>query len=442
MKLVKQAIKNKEIKNRIVFTLMMLIVFGVGSNIPIPGINHEILAQIFSGDEYGLFDLFNLFTGGSFQNFTLFAVGISPYITASIIVQLLTISFPYFEELSKEGATGKKKMSAITRYLAIVLALIQATGISLGLFRKTLISTDTMSVLMIILLLTAGTGFLIWLGEQISEFGIGNGMSMIIFAGIIARMPVEVNDIIVKTKDGTLSYIADALIVLGAILIIIAVVIFQDGVRKVPLQYGQRTTKGRVYGKESSFLPIKVNTAGVVPIIFALAVLQLPITMTYFAPNSEFTSWIVKYMSPSGNPGIWIYMGLSIILIIAFTYFYTSIIFKPDEIAKNLMQSNGHIPGIRPGKETKEYLKGISNRLCLLSAIFLSIVSILPTLIGTFTPLNLTFGGTSVLIMVGVAIEAVSQIENRLLMEQKHGFLRSTTPCLKAGSCIKNNASH
>lgn len=423
MDTIKHALKNKDIRNKIIVTILMLAIYGIGSSLPVPGINHNTLNEVFNGQNAGLFDLFNLFTGGSFQNFTIFALGVTPYITASIIIQLLTIGFPYFEKLSKEGDTGRKKMATITRYLAIILALVQAIGMTFGLFRNAVITTTVLSFCMIIILLTAGTAFLMWLGEQINEYGIGNGMSLLIFAGIVMRLPVEIRDIVIKTKEGTLSFVSDILIIIFALAIIVGIVVVQDGVRKIPVQYAKRVVGTKAYGGQSTHIPMKVNAAGVIPIIFALSFLQLPLTLAYIWPDSSVSIFLSKYLSPSGQPGVWIYMSLNVILTIAFTFFYTNVVFKADDIAKNLASNGGSIPGIRPGKTTEEYLQNVNMRLTMISALFLAAVSILPTLISQFTPIDLTFGGTSLLILVGVAIDTAKQLENRLVMNNYGGFL-------------------
>lgn len=423
MDTIKHALKNKDIRNKMIFTVLMLAIFGIGTSLPVPGINHDTLKEVFNGQNAGLFDLFNLFTGGSFQNFTIFALGVTPYITASIIIQLLTIGFPYFEKLSKEGDTGRKKMATITRYLAIILALVQAIGMTFGLFRNAVITTTVLSFCMIIILLTAGTAFLMWLGEQINEYGIGNGMSLLIFAGIVMRLPVEIRDIVIKTKEGTLNFVSDILIIIFALAIIVGIVVVQDGVRKIPVQYAKRVIGTKAYGGQSTHIPMKVNAAGVIPIIFALSFLQLPLTLAYIWPDSSVSIFLSKYLSPSGQPGVWIYMSLNVILTIAFTFFYTNIVFKADDVAKNLASNGGSIPGIRPGKTTEEYLQNVNIRLTMISALFLAAVSILPTLISQFTPIDLTFGGTSLLILVGVAIDTAKQLENRLVMNNYGGFL-------------------
>lgn len=415
---------NKEIRKRILFTVCMLLLFAVGSNLPVPSINKTVLSQMFSNGNMGVFELFNLFTGGAFKNFTVLALGITPYITASIIVQLLTIAFPYFENLSKEGDTGRKKMASITRYLAVVLALIQAIGLSFGMFKRAIVDQSAISMIMIVMLLTAGTAFLMWLGEQINEFGVGNGMSLLIFAGIVERLPSGVQSIVSKMKEGELSFVAVIAIVILVILLIAGINYVQQGVRKIPVQYAKRVVGRKTYGGQTTHIPMKLNAAGVIPIIFSLSLIQFPLTLTYFKPNAAVSVFLSKYLSPSGSVGVYVYGLLNIVLIIAFTYFYTAVIFKPDEVSKNLANAGGMIPGIRQGKETESYLRGIMNRLCLPSALFLAAVATLPTIVSQFTNLNMGFGGTSILIMVGVALDTVQNIENRGLQDKYVGFLK------------------
>ena len=418
-----KAWKSKEIRTKMIFTLLMLVVFRIGSNIPVPGINREYLSQMFSG-ETGLLDLFDLFSGGSFSNFTVFALGVTPYITASIIVQLLTIAFPYFERLSKEGNEGRKKMATITRYMTVVLGLIQAVGLTIGLFRKAVIDQSAFNIITIVMILTAGTAFLMWLGEKINEYGVGNGISMLIFGGIIARLPSAIRGVAAQVKDGSVSVIAVITLIIVAILVTMAIIEVQQGVRKIPVQYAKRVVGRKMYGGQSSHIPMKVNHAGVIPIIFSISLLQFPLTITYFCPGSGFADFVTKYLSPSGNPGVWIYAGLNIVLTLFFTYFYTAIMFKPDEVADNMRQSGGFIPGIRPGVATVEYLTKVMNRLCLAGGVFLAAVATIPTIVSVWTPFNFSFGGTSLLIMVGVALDIVQQLENQLLMRNYQGFLK------------------
>ena len=418
------ALKVKEIRKSILFTLLMLVIFRIGSNLPVPGINHEYLDQMFSGDNMGLFELFNLFSGGSFGNFTIFALGVTPYITASIIVQLLTIAFPYFENLSKEGLEGRKKMSMITRYMTVVLALVQGLGLTFGLFKQAIVDQSIFNYIVITVLLVAGTAFLMWLGEQINEYGIGNGISLLIFGGIIARLPGGIASIWQRYQDGGLTIISLILLIAGALLVIAFIVCVQQAERRVPVQYAKKVIGRKSFGGQSTHIPIKVNQAGVIPIIFAMAILQFPLTIMYFFPNSGFYNFCNKYLSPTGSPGVWIYAALNILLIIFFNYFYTAVTFKPDEVSLNLKQGGGFIPGIRPGKATRDYLQNISDRLCLVGGIFLALVAILPTVLSQYTGLNVHFGGTSLLIAVGVALDTMKQLESRMVMRNYQGFLR------------------
>lgn len=415
---------SKETREKLIFTILILAVFAVGTSIPVAGVSKEALSQIFTNDNSGLFDLYNLFTGGSFQNFTLFALGVTPYITATIIVQLLTIAFPYFENLSKEGETGRKKMTTITRFMTIVLALLQASGMTWGLFRQAVIDKTIFTSIVIVLTLTAGTTILMWLGEQINEYGVGNGMSLLIFAGIAMRLPSQVGTVVRLAKEGTLSWVAVALVVICAVAVVMGIIYVQGGIRKIPIQYAKRVIGRKQYGGESTHLPIKLNSSGVIPIIFAVSVLQLPLTMTFFFPNSAYSDFIGKYLSPNGSVGVWVYMVLNALLTIAFTFFYTGIVFKPEEISDNLRKNGGTIPAIRPGKPTEEYLKRTSYRMSWLDALFLAAVATLPTLVGAFTPLDLSFGGTSLLILVGVAMDTMQQLKNRELMMVNRGFLQ------------------
>ena len=426
LKTVAQAWKVPEIRSKMIFTLLMLVVFRIGSNIPVPNINRSVLSEMFTGDA-GLFDLFDLFSGGSFSNFTIFALSITPYITASIIVQLLTIAFPYFENLAKEGMEGRKKMAQITRYMTVVLALIQAIGLTVGLFRQAVVDKSAFSVIVVILVLTAGTAFLMWLGEQINDRGIGNGISLLIFGGIVARIPSGVRSISTLYGDGGISLVTIILFVIAAVLVTAGVVLIQEGQRRIPVQYAKRVVGRKMYGGQSTHIPIKVNQAGVIPIIFALSLLQFPLTITYFlSQDNGFSVWVMKWLSPSGNPGVWIYGVLNVILIIFFTYFYTGITFNPNEVANNMKANGGFIPGIRPGKATEDYLNKVMSRVTIVGAIFLALIATLPTIISVMVPAlkGIHFGGTSLLIAVGVALDTVRQLENQMLMRNYQGLLK------------------
>ena len=424
LKTISQAWKVAEIRSKMIFTLLMLLIFRVGSNIPVPNIDRSVLSQMFAGDT-GLLDLFDLFSGGSFSNFTIFALSITPYITASIIVQLLTMAFPYFENLAKQGMEGRKKMAQITRYMTVVLALVQAIGLTIGLFRRAVVDKSAFSIIIMVLVLTAGTAFLMWLGEQINERGIGNGISLLIFAGIVARMPSAIRSLVTSYSDGALNLISLILLLVAAVLVIMGVVLIQEGQRRIPVQYAKRVVGRKMYGGQSTHIPVKVNQAGVIPIIFALSILQFPLTITYFMNQQNgFSVFVQKWLSPSGNPGVWVYAVLNIVLIIFFTYFYTQITFNPEEISNNMKSNGGFIPGIRPGRATTEYLGKVSSRVTIVGAIFLALIATLPTIISVFTSLNIHFGGTSLLIAVGVALDTVRQLENQMLMRNYQGFLK------------------
>jgi len=419
-----KAWKIPELRRKIIFTLLMLVVFRIGSNIPVPGIDRSMLEQMFSG-EYGLFDLFDLFSGGAFGNMTIFALSITPYITASIILQLLTIAIPSLERLAREGLEGRKKITAYTRYLTVLLAVIQAVGMTLGLFRRALISTDVFSIIIIVVTLTAGTAFLMWLGEQINEHGIGNGISLIIFGGIVARLPAAIHTTWTKYQNAEVSLMTIILFLVFALVIILGIIEVQQGQRRIPVQYAKRVVGRKMYGGQSTHIPLKVNQAGVIPVIFAMSILQFPLTITYFMdPNSSFSLWVTKWLSPSGSPGVWIYAIFYALLTIFFTYFYTAVTFNPMEVANNMKQNGGFIPGIRPGRATVDYLSKVMNRISFVGAVFLAAVAVLPTLVSQFTALDVHFGGTSLLIAVGVALDTMRQLEQQMVMRNYSGFLK------------------
>ena len=425
LKTVAQAWKIAEIRSKMIFTLLMLVVFRIGSNIPVPNIDRSVLAQMFTS-EAGLFDLFDLFSGGSFSNFTIFALSITPYITASIVIQLLTV-FPYFERLVKEGVEGRKKMAQITRYLTVVLALVQAIGLTVGLFRSAVVDKSAFSIIVIVLVLTAGTAFLMWLGEQINEKGIGNGISLLIFAGIVARIPSGLRSLFVSVQEGQMSIVTLILFALFALVGIVVVILIQEGQRRIPVQYAKRVVGRKMYGGQSTHIPMKVNQSGVIPVIFAMSLLQFPLTITYFlSADNGFSMFVQKWLSPSGNPGIWVYGILNIILIIFFTYFYNAMTFNPAEVADNMKTNGGFIPGLRPGKATEEYLAKVMARLSIVGAIFLAAVATLPTILGALVPSlsGIHFGGTSLLIAIGVALDTVRQLEQQMVMRNYQGFLK------------------
>ena len=413
-----------DIRKKIVFTLVMLLIFRIGAQIPVPGIDRVVLEQTFNS-ETGLFALFNLFSGGAFSQFTIFALSITPYITASIILQLLTIAIPSLERLAREGEEGRKKIAQYTRYMTVVLAIIQAIGVSIGLFRQALISTDFFSVAVIVLVLTAGTAFLMWLGEQINEHGIGNGISLIIFAGIVSRLPSAIQEIWTKLADGSMSIVTVIVFAIFCVLVIVGIIYVQQGQRRIPVQYAKRVVGRKMYGGQATHIPLKVNQAGVIPVIFAMSFLQFPLTITYFMDaESGAAAFIEKWLSPMGSPGVWVYAAFNVLLIVFFTYFYTSVTFNPLEVAHNMKANGGFIPGIRPGRATVEYLNKVMTRITFVGAIFLAAVAILPTLVSELGGLNFHFGGTSLLIAVGVALDTMKQLEQQMVMRNYSGFLK------------------
>jgi preprotein translocase, SecY subunit len=419
-----QAWKIPDIRKKIVFTLLMLLVFRLGANIPVPGINRDVLEQVFSGNT-GLFGLFDLFSGGAFSNFTIFALSITPYVTASIILQLLTIAVPSLEALAKEGTEGKKKIAQYTRYLTVGLAFIQAIGLSVGLFRQALVSKDFFSITVIVLTLSAGTAFLMWLGEQINENGIGNGISLIIMAGIVHRIPAAIHNTYVKLTAGEIGIVTIVLFLIFALLVVVGIIMIQQGQRRIPVQYAKRVVGRKMYGGQSTHIPMRVNQAGVIPVIFALSLLQFPLTITYFVKAGAFSEFVKTWFSTSGNIwGVLVYCTLNVLLIMFFTFFYTAIVFNPMEVANNMKANGGFIPGIRPGRSTIEYLNKVMTRITFVGAVFLAFIAVLPTVISHNTALDMRFGGTSLLIVVGVALDTMKQLESQMVMRNYQGFLK------------------
>lgn len=415
----RNAWKIPDLRKKMLYTLIMIAIFRLGTAIPVPGIDKSKLATLFAGDD-GLLGFFNLMSGGAFKNFTIFALGISPYITASIIVNLLTIAFPTLEAISKEGPEGRKKLTQYTRYGTVILALIQAFGISVGLFRNAFITYDSISVFVSIVTLTAGTAFLMYLGEKITENGIGNGISLFIFAGIIARFPTGVLSTFGKFQNGEVGILNILLFGVIIVAVIVAVIYIQQGTRKVPVQYAKKVVGRKMYGGQTTHIPLKVNQAGVIPVIFSVSILMFPLTIAQFWPTGSVYTWLKANMGPQSI----VYNILYVILIIFFTYFYTSVTFNPVEVASNMKQNGGFIPGIRPGKPTEEYLQRTLSRITIAGALFLAAIAVLPTVLLAFSKLQISFGGTPLLIAVGVALETSKQIEAQMVMRHYQGFLK------------------
>ncbi len=415
------------IRKKIGFTLLMLLVFRIGAHIPIPFMNRELLQEMMGSG--GLFDFFNTFSGGSLKRFSVFALSIMPYITASIIIQLLTVVIPYLERLSKEGEEGRKKIVQYIRYGTVVLGFINGIGLTIGLKNALFIPQESLRIpiyLMIALVLTAGTAFLMWLGEQITEKGIGNGISIIIFAGIVAGVPDAIKYLVGLLKVGEISWFSIIGLLIIAALIIAGVVFIQEGQRRIPVQYAKRVVGRRVYGGQSSHIPLKVNQAGVIPIIFGISLMAFPATIATWLPQtSGFAMFANKWLTMNGSIYSIPYLTMYAVLIIFFTYFYTGITFNPVEVADNLKKYGGFIPGIRPGRPTSDYLFKILSKVTLAGGIFLALIAVLPSLVIGLTGVqNIYLGGTSLLIVVSVALETMKQMEAQLMQRHYQGFLK------------------
>lgn len=413
------AFRIREIRNKILFTIGILAIYRLGANITIPGVDATvILAQV----ETGVLGMMDLFAGGALGNFAVFSLGIMPYITATIIMQLLQVVIPKLEQLSKQGEGGRRKINQISRYLTVVLALIQAVTMTF-FFRNfgAIPNFNIPNVVLIVITLTAGTTLIMWLGELININGIGNGISLIIFANIVSRMPGQV--ISLFRLQGT-NYFFLALFVILTIGIIMAIIMIQQGERKIPVQYAKRVVGRKVFGGQSTYLPLKVNQSGVMPIILAIAILLFPATIAQFIPNPWIQSF-AEALSPSAQGNINpIYAISYTILIIIFAYFYTAITFNPIDTADNLRRYGGFIPGIRPGRNTADYLTNVLNRITLPGAVFLAIVALLPEVLINYLQIPFRFGGTSILITVGVALDTMRQLESQLTMRDYEGFLK------------------
>ena len=424
----RNAWKIPELRKKIIFTLIVLLIYRLGNAVPVPYVNVSALSTYFSEQLAGtVLGLYNAMSGSAFSRATVFALGIQPYINASIIIELLTIAIPALERLAKdEGEDGKKKIQAITRYSTIGLGLLMGFAYYVMLKNYNLLNegqTGFLYALVIILTFTAGGTFLMWMGEQIDEFGIGNGISMILFAGIISRIPTLVSTLIKDLGNGTLAWYTAILLILGVLLIMVFIVFITNAERRIPVQYAKRVVGRKVYGGQSTHLPIKVNMSGVLPIIFAQSIASLPATIVAFVDisGSSFWTWMNTYIF---DPTCAVYLVIYFLLIIAFSYFYATIQFNPVEIANNLKKNGGFIPGFRPGKPTADFILKVINKITLFGALYLGIVEILPIIVGDIIGDNtLSIGGTSVIIVVGVALETVKALEAQMLMRHYKGFL-------------------
>lgn len=435
-KTLKNALKIKEIRKKLLFTFLMLVVIRFGSQLPAPGINTGFFANWFeqqmqSGDAFNFFDAF---TGGSFMRMSILALNITPYITSSIIMQLMTIAIPKLEEMQREGADGRKKIASITRYVTVALALIESSAMAIGFGRQGLLQTyNVFSVITVIAALTAGSAFLMWIGERITENGVGNGISIVLTINILSRVPQDISLLFQKFVIGrsiAKGVVAAIIIIAVILLMVVLVIILNDGVRRIPVQYAKKVQGRKMVGGQTTNLPLKVNTAGVIPVIFASSLMQIPsIAVSLFNINSSgFWSHFLmgvnsNYWCDPQRPVYSIGMVVYIALVIVFAYFYTSITFNPIEIAENMKKQGGFIPGIRPGKPTSEYLTKVLNRIVFIGAVGLTIVCVVPYFFNGIFGASVSFSGTSLIIIVSVVLETIKQIESQMMVRNYKGFL-------------------
>ena len=418
----RNAWKTEDIRRKILFTLFVILIYRLGNAVPVPYVNIDALSGYFNQMQNTIFGMLNVMSGGAFANATIFALSIQPYINASIIIQLLGIAFPKLGNLSKEGGEeGKKKIAAITRYTTVGIGLLQGFAYYMMIKGYGFLTTDGQSLwaaIVIILTFTSGSALIMWLGEQITEFGIGNGISIILFASIVSRFPTDVYNMINSAANGTTPVWVTALMLLGALAMIVLIVLINDSERRLPVQYAKRVVGRKMYGGQSTHLPMKVNMSGVLPIIFAQSIATLPATIAAFTGHSD-SAWASTTSIP--------YAIIYFLLIIFFAYFYSTIQFNPVEVANNLKKNGGYIPGFRPGKPTSEFIKKVLNKITLFGAIYLGIIAIVPILISHFSTSaslsGISLGGTSIIIVVGVALETVRALEAQMLMRNYKGFL-------------------
>ncbi len=434
LKTIRNAFRVPDLRKKLLFTLMIIVVFRIGSVIPVPFLDMEALRQamsnLTSAESGSMFAYLDTLSGGAFSNATLFAMGVTPYINSSIIIQLLTVAIPALERLSKEGEEGRKKLATITRYVTVGLGLIQGIAYFWFLKQSHVLEYNDgfdfiFSAVVIVLVFTAGTALMMWLGEQINQFGIGNGISILLFAGIVARFPLIITQIIsfwdMAMQGDTKYFVFVPLFVLIFLAVMWVIVFMQDAERRIPIQYAKRVVGRKMYGGQSSHLPIKVSLGGVLPIIFASSILSIPATIKLMVPG--VTGWVDNLIQMFSQRS-WLYAVLYFILIILFAYFYTSIQYNPIEMSNNLRQNNGTIPGIRPGKPTTEFIAKILSRITLIGALFLAVIAILPIIYGNLTGMSaMSLGGTSIIIVVGVCLETVKQMESQMMMRHYKGFL-------------------
>ena len=420
-----------DLRKKILITLLILTLYRLGSFIPIPGVSGTELKSFFARQTGSIFDLLNLFVGGNFERASIFALGIMPYITASIVIQLLGSIVPYFEKLRKEGADGQKKLNQITRYCTVALAAFNAITVTVGLVNMhgatgpVVPQPNFLFHLTGVITLVTGTMIVMWLGEQITEYGIGNGISLIIFAGIIARYPEGFINLF-RTRFNSVSGVMTSLLAIAVMIVATAAIIFvTEAVRKIPVQYAKRIVGRKVYGGQSTYIPLRVNTAGVIPIIFAKSILMFPATLITLFQGGEAEVGSFWYnMRIWFSPGHWVYTIIYVALIIFFAYFYTAIVLNPTEMAENMIKYGGHIPGKKPGKKTAEYISSVLTRITLPGAVFFALIALLPEIMTNVFKLPFYFGGTGLIIVVGVALDTLKQIESHLIMRHYDGFMK------------------
>ncbi len=414
---IRTAWRIKELRDRILFTLAMFVVFRVGSAIPVPGVDASLLAEFFQEDT--IFGFVNIIGGGNLANFTIFALGIMPYINASIIMNLLTIVIPKLKEWSQEGPEGRKKISQITRYGTIVIALIQALGLSTLIAGEAVVDKTLLSYITIIISLTAGTAFLMWMGELITEKGIGNGISLIIFAGIVAGFPIAVAMAAEQYRVGQIGLLVIILVVVMLLALIVGIIGLDQGQRRVNVQYSKRVVGRKMYGGQATHIPMKVNQAGVIPVIFASVILSFPQTLVSFIQH-PVAQRIAESLSWGTNLNLVLYMTL----IILFAFFYTAVQFDPFQVAGNIKKYGGFIPGLRPGRPTADYLARVTSRLTTAGAFSLAFIAVFPIILERITGMSIVFGGTGLIIVVGVTLETFKQIESHMMMRSYRGFMK------------------
>ncbi|MBR1672286.1 MAG: preprotein translocase subunit SecY [Fretibacterium sp.] len=426
------AFRLPDLKRRILFTLAILFIFRLGAYIPTPGVDRAAMANLFSGSGGGVMDFLNLFSGGALSRFGIFSLGVAPYINSSIVMQLLVVIFPFLEKLQKDSSDGRKKIVQWTRYGSVLFAVVQAIGMTAWIGNLGIFSGSFFDAFMIVVTLTAGSLAVMWLGEELSDHGVGNGISLLIFAGIVARIPEAIIQTWNMVKLGELNVLALLVGIVLMVAVVAGCILLQEGQRRLPVQYAKRVVGNKVYGGQSTFIPLKVNQAGVIPIIFASSLLIFPYTIASYFRDSSVGSFLMNLFTPNGV----FYILCNIVLIIFFSYFYTAVVFNPSDIASNMKKYGGFILGIRPGQPTSDYITKVMERITLAGGVFLAIIALIPNVMSSVLNVrSFYFGGTAVLIVVGVALDTINQIEAQLLMRHYDGILKKSGG--KSGSLLR-----